>query len=115
MRLVEDHLIIRTTFGPPVFPYDRAFTDKWTSKDDVGVLAPRILAAARSPFTGILNIGTERKTLYDYATRPRPASPAKEIRPIRLKDLPEQSPRDTSFDLSRWDEAIREGKIKIDS
>src|SRR5512139_3378851 len=64
---VKNHLIIRTTFGASTFAYRVAFTDKWSSKDYVDVVAPLIYEAALSPLCGVINLGTERKTLYDYA------------------------------------------------
>lgn len=97
VRLHPNHLIIRTTFGPGTFEYEEAFADKWTSKQPVSIAAPEILAAARSALTGVLHVGGERTTMFDYARRSRP-----EVRPVRLADRPGSCPPDTSLDLSRW-------------
>ncbi len=64
VRLVPNHLIIRTSFGASEFPYEHAYNNKWTSKDYVDVIAPMILQAAKSDLTGVINIGTEKKTIY---------------------------------------------------
>jgi len=95
-KAVKNHLIVRTTFGPSQFEYKQAFTDKWTSKDYVEVIAPMIMEAALSPLTGILNIGTERKTLYDHAIKKN------KVKGVRLGDSSFTTPYDTSFNLQKW-------------
>lgn len=96
-RLVPNHLIIRTSFGPAKFAYPVAFQDKWTSKDYVDRLAVMVLEAATSPLIGILNLGTERKTLYSYARERNP-----DVKPIRVGESAFATPYDTSLNLERW-------------
>jgi len=67
VQLVPNHLIIRTSFGASKFPYDTAFDDLIVSKDYVDVIAPMILNASKSDVIGILNIGTDSKSMYEYA------------------------------------------------
>lgn len=93
---VPNHLIIRTSFGAKEFPYTEAFTDKWTSKDYVSVIAPMILEAALSPLTGVLNIGTDRKTLYQFAYE------CKDVLPIKISDTNFNTPYDTSLNTQKW-------------
>jgi dTDP-4-dehydrorhamnose reductase len=93
---VKNHLIIRTSFGKNEFEYKKAFTDKWTSKDYVDIIAPMILEASLSPLTGVLNLGTDRKTLFDYASK-RSA-----VEPIKITDSNYHTPYDTSLNLQRW-------------
>ncbi len=95
-RAVKNHLIIRTTFGPLQFEYKQAFTDKWTSKDYVHIIAPMILEAALSPLTGVLNLGTDRKTLYTYASKHTA------VKGVRLANSAFTTPYDTSFNLQKW-------------
>lgn len=96
-RGVKNHLIIRTSFGSDQFTYKQAFVDKWASKDYVDVIAPMIYEAALSPLTGILNIGTERKTLYDYASRRN-----EDVMPVTLAETNFFTPYDTSLNLQKW-------------
>ena len=63
VRAVPNHLIIRTSFGAAEFPYPVAFADKCSSKEYVDILAPDILEAARSPLTGVLNVGGPKRTI----------------------------------------------------
>jgi dTDP-4-dehydrorhamnose reductase len=72
VELVPNHLIIRTSFGASKFPYEEAYDDLIVSKDYVDVIAPMIFRAARSSVNGILNIGTEAKSVYDYAVKRNP-------------------------------------------
>ncbi|MDH3440814.1 MAG: sugar nucleotide-binding protein [Gammaproteobacteria bacterium] len=104
VRSVPNHLIIRTSFGGNSFPYPVAFSDKWSSKEYVDVIAPEILEAACSPLTGVLNIGGPRRTIYEYAS-----SRNRDVRKIKREDSVFESPADTSLDLSRW-KAYQDGK-----
>ncbi len=96
-RGVKNHLIIRTSFGKSDFSYNQAFTDKWSSKDYVDRIAPLVYEASLSPITGVLNIGTERKTLFAYA-KERNAH----VKPVRLADTNFFTPYDTSLNLQKW-------------
>jgi dTDP-4-dehydrorhamnose reductase len=94
VRLVPNHLIIRTSFGSSQFPYEYAYNNKWTSKDYVDVIAPMILQASKSELTGIINIGTESKTLYEYANRRNT---------VKGKPLTNNSsPRNSTLNLTKW-------------
>jgi len=106
---VPNHLIIRTSFGAGQFEYDAAFTDKWTSKDYVDVIAPQILEAARSPLTGLLNIGSERRSIYEYARTRNP-----DVKPVQRGESAHKSPADTSLNLDRWTE-YRDGRAEARS
>ena len=68
-KCVKDHLIIRTSFGANKFPYANAFTNQYTSKDYVDVIAPMIAKAAISNSTGVINIGTNKKSMHEYAIK----------------------------------------------
>lgn len=94
---VKNHLIIRCSFGKTDFAYPQAFIDKWSSKDYVDVIAPMILEAAQSPLTGVLNLGTKRKTLHTYASARN-----ENVRPVKLAETNFFTPYDTSFNLQRW-------------
>ena len=104
VRLVPNHLIIRASFGASEFAYPDAFSDKWSSKEYVDEIAPGILQAARSPLTGILNMGGERRSMYEYAFERNPA-----VNKIERRDSAHKSPVDTSLNLERWN-AYVEGR-----
>ncbi len=96
-RAVKNHLIIRTSFGGSDFPYGVAFVDKWSSKDYIDRIAPLIYEAAISPLTGVLNIGTERKTLYSHAKERN-----ENVKPVKLSETSFSTPYDTSLNLQKW-------------
>tara|TARA_R110000796_G_scaffold68919_1_gene157574 strand:+ start:2514 stop:3215 length:702 start_codon:yes stop_codon:yes gene_type:complete len=63
----DNSLIIRTEFCEPIFPFEYAYIDKWSSKEYVDILAPQILNACLSSQKGIIHLGGKRKTFYDFA------------------------------------------------
>lgn len=103
---VKNHLIIRTSFGPSKFPYKFAFEDAWRSKSYVDEIAKEIYLAALSPLNGIINIGGEELTVYDYAKQRNP-----DIKPIKSTDAGFNVPWDTSLDLTKWNN-YKNGKLQ---
>lgn len=97
VRAVPDHLIIRTSFGASVFAYPAAFADKWSSKEYVDIVAPKILKAAMGTATGVLNIGGPRRTLYEYASERSP-----QVKKINRDESAHDVTADTSLNLDRW-------------
>lgn len=67
VRIYDNSLVIRTSFCGTEFPFDTAYTDKWTSQDYVDLISPKIVKAALSNETGICNIGHERRSFYELA------------------------------------------------
>ena len=104
VRAVPNHLIIRTSFGRSEFDYPVAFTDKWSSKEYVDILAPEILRAACSPLTGVVNIGGPRRTIHEYAVARNP-----EVKAMERGESGHSTPEDTSLDLTRWTD-FKEGR-----
>jgi dTDP-4-dehydrorhamnose reductase len=103
VRLVPGSLIIRTSFGPPVYPYEVAAEDKLTSKLYVEEAARSILDLARSGLVGIVNLGGEPTDMLEYARRTRPGT-----RAVRIADLPGPIPRDSVLDLTRLKKFLRD-------
>lgn len=66
-----NHLIIRTLFKPNPFPFEKAFVDQWTCGDYVDVIAPMIMKQIMNWNTGLVMIGTGRKTIYQLALKTR--------------------------------------------
>ena len=75
--LAKNYLIIRTLFKAVPYPYDKAFTDKWTNGDEVTTIAPLVAKKIKDWFKNDLssqtvNIGTGRKSFYDIAVKSKP-------------------------------------------
>ena len=47
VRMYDNSLIVRTSFGPNVFPYEKAFADQWTSRESVERVRREAGASAR--------------------------------------------------------------------
>jgi len=110
-----NHLIIRTSFFGRSFlglrsrGYVGAFRDQYTSRDFVDVLAPQYLEAAVSDLTGVIHIGTERKTQYDLLRRAFP-----DVKAITRSEVDPSLPADCSLCSAKW-HRIRGGGIKVHS
>lgn len=95
VRTYDESLIIRTSFYGHDFPYDAAFTDQWTSKSYVDVIAPKILEKILENPHGISHVGVERRTVYDIARERK-----KDVKGMSRNDISINVPYDTSFDLN---------------
>jgi len=93
VQVVPNHLILRLSFGPVPFPWEKVYQDQWCSKLYVDEMAPLVLAAAKSEAQGVMNIGGPRITLEDYAKRTRAN--------IQTTPKPDWVPADTSLDLTK--------------
>lgn len=107
VRLVPHHLIIRTSFGPDVFPYPKAFADQWTSRQSVSVTAVQMVALIETGAEGIVHLGGPRRTVLDYA---RSLDPAQSVAPLTRAEVPFATPADTSLDTTRFRTFVPEAK-----
>lgn len=107
VRLYDNSLIIRTTFGPNIFPYEKAFIDQWTGRESVEKIARKITSflIKNIDINGIIHIGGERKTVYDYA---RDLDRNKTIGRISIKDVSFDVPADTSLNCEKYNELMIE-------
>ena len=67
-----ESLTIRTEFCDVDFPFNRAYTDKWSSKEYIDKLVPTITNAIISKHTGITHIGGYRKSFYEFGLERNP-------------------------------------------
>src|ERR1017187_5535270 len=98
-RMYDKALIVRTTFGPDRFPYDRAFADQWTSREPVSLIARKLAVLAATDATGVVHVGGERRTVLEYA---RSLDPSRNIGELSVKDVPFKVPADTSLNCERY-------------
>ncbi|MHC4743639.1 MAG: SDR family oxidoreductase [Planctomycetota bacterium] len=101
VRMHDNSLIIRTTFGPNEFPYEKAFVDQWTSRESVSVIARMIAELIDKDVTGTVHVGGERKTVFDFA---KALDPEREIGELSVKDVSFNVPVDTSLNCDRYKE-----------
>ncbi len=104
VRMYENSLIIRTTFGPNVFPYEKAFTDQWTSRESVASISKKIAYIAQTDMTGTVHVGGNRKTVFEYA---KSLDESKDINPLSINEVNFKVPQDTSLDCNKFNAAIK--------
>ena len=90
--MLSDSLVLRLSFGPVPFPWQKVYDNQHNSKLYVDEIAPLILAVTGSSAVGIMNIGGPRTTLAEYAKRTR--------NDIETITTPEWVPNDTSLDVT---------------
>ncbi len=103
VKLYDNALIIRTSFGPNEFPFPKAFIDQWTSRESVRDIAKKVVAIADRDVTGIVHIGGKRRTVYEYA---KSLDKSKDIAELSTKDMAFAVPKDTSLDCRYYDNLI---------
>ncbi|MHC4749389.1 MAG: SDR family oxidoreductase [Planctomycetota bacterium] len=103
--MYDKSLIVRTTFGPSVFPYDKAFIDQWTSREDVPTIAEKISKLVDVNITGVMHVGGERKTVFEYA---KSLDETRDIGKLSINDVSFNVPVDTSLNCDRYRELIDE-------
>jgi len=64
--IYEKSLVIRTEFCDVDFPFDTAFTDKYSSKEYIDIIAPKIAEKCLSEQTGICHVGGPRRSFYEF-------------------------------------------------
>ena len=93
-----EDLIIRTSFKPSgPWEYTHAFEDLYTSADYVDVIAPMINLLILSGETGIYNIGTERKTIYELAKSRNP-----QVSRMSRSAMGDSLPEDVSMNIDKY-------------
>jgi dTDP-4-dehydrorhamnose reductase len=110
VRMYDNHLIIRTSFGPDIFPYEKAFIDQWTSRERVSATARKISRLIDYPIKGTIHIGSKRRTVYEYG---RSIDANKKIGKLSIHDVSFSVPEDTSLDCQKFDSLIQEGAGKV--
>ena len=93
--MVPNSLILRLSFGPRPFPWEKVYAGQINSKLYVDEMAKLVLSAVKSTSIGIMNLGGLRTTLEEYARRTKPD--------IDTVPCPNWVPKDTSLDLSRME------------
>jgi len=100
VRMYDNSLIIRTSFGPEPFPYEKAFIDQYTSREYVSKTAKKLVNIIKHEpkITGVLHIGGKRQTVFDYAKETRP-----DVLELSKDDVHFAVPGDTSLICDRYD------------
>jgi dTDP-4-dehydrorhamnose reductase len=106
VRLYDNALIIRTSFGPNIFPFPKAFVDQWTTRVCVAEITKKIISLIDCDATGILHVGGKRQTVFQYA---KSLDETKDIQELSLNEVNFIAPVDTSLDCSIFNNLINKG------
>lgn len=103
VRLYDNSIIIRTTFGPNVFPFEKAFVDQWTSRESVSTTARMIAELLDSDFKGTVHVGGKRKSVFEYA---KGLDPEKEVKELSVNEINFKVPADTSMNCTLYNSLV---------
>lgn len=99
VSILDDYISIRTEFCGLDFPFDTAYTDKWSSKDYIDKLAPLILEKCLSKEIGICHLAGPRRSFYELGLERNP-----NVKPGSIVEIQSTSKVpilvDTSLDIS---------------
>jgi dTDP-4-dehydrorhamnose reductase len=59
-------LIIRTEFCEETFPFETAYIDKFSSKEYIDIIAPKIAEKCLSDQIGVCHVGGPRRSFYEF-------------------------------------------------
>lgn len=103
VRLYDNSLIVRTSFGPNIFPYEAAFVDQWTSRESVNAIAKKIVTLVNTNISGVIHIGGNRRTVFEYA---KSLDSSKEIKELSINNVNFRVPVDTSLCCEKYNSLI---------
>jgi len=89
----KNHLVIRCTHKPFPFPYDGAWIDQIGNFDYVHAIAALIIDTVSRNLTGLYNLGSEVKTMYELAIRSKID--------VKKTFTPAHVPKNQSMNLSK--------------
>lgn len=96
----NDYLVVRGSHKPNPFPYEKAWVDVIGNFDYIDIISGIIVKLVNLNKTGIINVGTELKSIYDLAKKTN-----EQILPI-LK--PNHVPSDVSMNLDKLKTILNE-------
>jgi dTDP-4-dehydrorhamnose reductase len=100
-RMYDHSLIVRTSFGPNAFPYEKAFVDQWTSRESVSRIAGKLVRLLEyDELVGVIHLGGPRRTVYEYA---RNLDETKAIQKLSIREVAFSAPVDTSLNCELYD------------
>jgi dTDP-4-dehydrorhamnose reductase len=108
-RQAREVLIVRTSFKESAWRYPMAFMDQFTSADFVDVIAGELcllLEHLERVQTQVLNLVTERKSVFELASRRNP-----NVQPGSRLDAKVHIPPNVSLNISQWQEFKKSFKL----
>jgi dTDP-4-dehydrorhamnose reductase len=94
----KDYVICRCTHKPNPFPYEAAWIDQVGNFDYVDRISSIIIEMVNGGLSGVYNVGTDTKTMYDLA---------KETNDVSVSYTPPHVPKNQSMDISKLENDIK--------
>ena len=104
-RLYDKSLVVRTTFGPDIFPFEKAFVDQWTSRESVSMIASKISKLIDIDLYGTVHVGGNRKTVFEYA---KGLDKNRDIGELSINDVAFKVPVDTSLECNKYNDILKQ-------
>lgn len=96
----NDYLILRGAQKEDPFPYESAFTNVYGNFDYPDVIAEILVEMVRSNATGLYNIGTQTKSMFDLAKKTKPG--------VHESIAPDHFPKDITMNLSKMEKHLKQ-------
>ena len=94
VKCLPDHLILRLSFYPDVFPYDKAYVDQYITRFTASEAAERVVEVVRQGARGLRHLAGPRRSCYEFALA---TSGGKYIEPASMHDCDIARPVDSSL------------------
>jgi hypothetical protein len=94
----NDYLICRGTHKPNPFPYDKAWIDQTGNFDYVDVMSNLIIQLVKNNNTGLFNVGTKTKSIFELASQ---------TNPVKVAFRPSETPGNTTMNLNKLNDALK--------
>ena len=108
IRMLDEkhHLIVRCEFSKQPWHRDWACTDQFTSREEIGIIANKILPLITLNAYGTYNVGGKRKSVYQYA---KSLVQNKKVSKCKMKDFATVPlPHDSSLNTRKYNRFMEE-------
>jgi hypothetical protein len=92
-------LICRGTHKPNPFPYEKAWIDQTGNFDYVDVISKLVIQLIKSNSTGIYNVGTHVKSIFELASQ---------TTPVKVAFRNPEVPGDTTMNINKLNNTFKE-------
>ena len=94
----KNYLICRLSHKPYPFPFDNAWDDVLTNADYTPIISDLVIKLIVKGASGVFNVGTEKKTIYELASR------SKEV---QKTTSPPHIPKNVTMNLTKLNEFLK--------
>jgi dTDP-D-glucose 4,6-dehydratase len=94
----NNYLVCRETHKPKPFPYENAWIDQTGNFDYIDVISKLIIQLINSNSTGIFNVGTQIKSIFELASQ---------TTPVKVAFRPSETPGNTTMNVNKLNNALK--------